>query len=319
MRFLSITVLCIVCLGFGCQSNRIDPPAPPGVQPPAPVPPGQDVPPKPETPKNPESSVKPPRPPAVPDEEKAALLYYSRVDLLRIMICSEEKIVVDNETIGSDEYLQSVKEHFSNIGFRVVEGSPCLSYNSTAFDISKFADTQDVDMYVLLTAKVRQVDKFGNFYSYEADGRGKVSQINGNELLTTQSTTIRGKRALNADQAAKIALQQCGADLGPKLSDEILRKSGRGLLLRRVEVDGLGRAELVDYVRVGLSSKPGVQSVTLQKWDQKSGRAVFWVRINADAKENLGAYLEQLDHIRLKVKRLDQSGPDSRQKFIIEP
>jgi len=265
-----------------------------------------------------EKSVKPTFRPAVPDEDKASLVYYAKLDLLRILICSDEKIQVVNETHDSDELLQKVTEHFTDIGFRVVEGSPCPDYSSSAETLSTVANQRDVDMYILLRADAKQVDKFGDFYSFEADARGKVAQISDKELLATKSSLVRGKRALNEQQAAESALAECGKELAGKLSDEILRKSARGALLRRISVDGLYKAEHVDYVRVGLSKKAGIQSVALKSWDKGTGRAVFWVRLDASVKENLAAYLEELDAIKLKVESLEKTDVNSHKKGLLE-
>lgn len=265
-----------------------------------------------------ETSVKPKARPVVPDEGKASLLYHAKLDLLRMLICSEEQVQLSNEKYGTDELLQQVNEHFSDIGFRVIEGSPCPGYSSPAETLSTIANQRDVDMYILLKAKAKQADKFGDFYSFEADGRGKVVQISDKELLTTKSTIVRGKRALNEQQAAESALKKCGQELAEKLSDEILRKSARGALLRRISVDGLSKAEYVDYVRVGLSKKAGIQSVALKSWDKGTGRAIFWVRFDASVKENLAAYLEELDAIKLKVERLEKTGVNSHKKGLLE-
>jgi hypothetical protein len=256
--------------------------------------------------------------PTVPDEDKAALLYKAQLDLLRILICSDEIMIVNGEQVSTDVMRQQTAEHFSNLGFRVLDGSPGPSYDVPADQLGTLANQRDVDMFVLLRGRSKQVDKFGNFYSFEAEGRAKVAQISGNELLTTQSAFVRGKRGLNVQQAAESALTVCGDELAKKCSDEILRKSARGALVRRVRVDGLRTAKLVDYVRVGLAGKPGVQSVALSSWDHATGTAIFWVRLDASAKENLAAYLEQLQNIRLKVERLDQTGSDSRKKGLLE-
>jgi len=252
--------------------------------------PAVDVPPKPDREDTyQEKSVKPPFRPAVPEEDKASLLYHAKLDLLRMLICSDEQVQLSSETYNSDEMLQKAMEHFTDIGFRVIDGSPCPDYSSSGQILSAVANQRDVDMYVLLKAKARFVHEDGGFYSYEADGRGKVAQISDKELLTTKSTLVRGKRALNEQQAAESALEKCGEELAKKLSDEILRKSARGALLRRISVDGLDRAEYVDYVRLGLQKKLGVQSVTLKSWDKDTGRAILWVRLDASVKENLAA------------------------------
>ena len=174
--------------------------------------------------------------------------------------------------------------------------------------MGNLANERDIDMFVLLSLVAQQKDKFGRFYSFEAEGRGKVVQISDKELVTTKSAAVRGERSSRASAAGESALVACAKELGSKLTDEILRKSSRGLLLRRVSVSGLTSAALVDYVRVGLQRKPGIQSVTLSRWDRRTNRAVYWVRMDASVKENLAAYLEELEDIRLKVKRLDNTG-----------
>ena len=312
-----ILLLLCIALVAGCQ--RVDQRTEPVVMAPERTMPVEDVPPTPDRENTYiETSVKPKARPVVPDEDKASLLYHAKLDLLRMLICSEEQIQLSDEKYDTDELLQQVSEHFTDIGFRVIEGSPCPGYSSPAETLSAVANQRDVDMYILLKAKAKQVDKFGDFYSFEADGRGKVAQISDKELLTTKSTLVRGKRALNEQQAAESALKKCGQELAEKLSDEILRKSARGALLRRISVDGLDKAEHVDYVRVGLSKKAGIQSVALKSWDKDTGRAVFWVRLDASVKENLAAYLEEIDNIKLKVERLEKTGVKSHKKGLLE-
>jgi len=312
---LSLGLTCAV----GCQQKqRTTPVAGPVVTQSGPAMPAHDRPPEDTRPSDPTtiSSVKPPYQPTVPDEDKSALLYQAQLDLLRILICSDEVMVVNGEETSTDVMLQVTSEHFTDLGFRVLDGAPCPAYTSSPRELASLANERDVDMFVLLRGTSKQVDKLGNFYSFEAEGRAKVAQISGNELLTTQSAFVRGKRGLNIRQAAESALGVCGDELAKKCSDEILRKSARGALVRRVRVDGLRSAKLVDYVRVGLAGKPGVQSVALSSWDQATGTAVFWVRLDASAKENLAAYLEQLTDIKLKVERLDQTGAESQKKGL---
>jgi len=234
----------------GCQ--RVNQRTEPVVTTPPRTMPAQDVPPIPEREDTYiETSAEPKFRPAVPDEDKAALLYHAKLDLLRMLVCSEEQVQLSSERYNSDELLQIVCEHFTDIGFRVIDGSPCPAYSSSVAALNVIANERDVDMFVLLMAKS-------------------------------------------------------------------LRKSARGALLRRISVDGLNRAEQVDYVRVGLSKKPGIQSVALSSWDKQTGRVIFWVRLDASVKENLAAYLEEIDNVKLKVERLDKTGVESREKRLLE-
>jgi len=254
----------------------------------------------------------------VNNEDKSALIYQAQLDLLRVLICSQEQIKLAQENVDSDYALQRVVEHFTDMGFRVLDGSPCPGYNAAVTELKQIANQRDVDMFVVLKSAAQQRDKFGDFYSFEAEARAKVLQNSDKELLTTKSAYALGQRNLRAQAAAETALVACAKELGSKLTDEILRKSARGILLRRLRVTGLTRASLVDYVRVGLQEKPGIQSVTLSSWDRASGVAVFWVRMDASAKENIAAYLEQLDNIRLKVQRMDNTGTDTSRRGLLD-
>jgi hypothetical protein len=293
----------------GCQGHRTAPISPPIVTPPPAASPAADVPPE-RSSENPTmvSSVNRGNQPAVSDKDKASLVYQAKLDLLRILICCDESVLTEGRPRPFSAMQQVVAEYFSNMGFRVLDGSPGPEYSAPPEELAFLANARDVDLFVLLRGVSKPVDKFGEFYSFEVDGRAKVMQISGSELLTTQSALVRGKRALNEEQAAESALKACGEELARKLSDEIVRKSSRGALVRRVRVEGLRALQDADHIRVDLERKPGIRSVTLSGWDQRVRAAVFWVRLDASAKESLGAYLEQLDQIRLQVERLDQTG-----------
>jgi hypothetical protein len=308
-RIRIIVLLGALGLLAGCQSSpRTTPTADPAVRGPEPSMPMEDKPPVADGPYR----------PAVSDEDKSALIYQAQLDLLRVLICSQEQIKLSGETVDSDYSLQRVSEHFTDMGFRVLDGAPCPAYSAPAEELKGIANKRDVDIFVVLKVAAQQRDKFGNFYSFEAEGRGKVLQISDKELLTTKSSYALGTRKLREQAAAETALVACAKELGSKLTDEILRKSARGTLLRRVRVTGLTRASQVDYVRVGLQNKPGIHSVTLSNWDRASGVAVFWVRMDASAKENIAAYLEQLDNIKLKVQRLDNTGTDTSKRGLLD-
>ncbi len=320
-KFCMILIFAGLIFASGCgnQQARMDPVPDPPVEEPRPSPEMEDTPPQ-EHREDPyvETSVKPDFRPAVSDEDKSSLMHEARLDLLRIMLCADENFTLGGDSFSSDFGLQAAKEHFSAIGFRVVEGPGCPRFEATGQELMNAARQRDVDMFVLMTGEASKVDSFGNFHSYQARGRGKAAQITDTEIITTQSTSVRGKRALDEQEAAESALQASGRELALKISDEILRKSARGLLLRRIEVDGIARSADSDYIRVSLAGKPGIRSVNLISWDETTRRAVFWVRLDAAAKENLAAYLENLERVRLRVERLDTTDVDTRQRGLFE-
>ena len=140
----SLGLLCTI----GCQQKqRTTPVAEPVVTQPSPAMPAQDRPPEDTRPGDPTtiSSVKPPFQPAVPDEDKATLLYQAQLDLLRILICSDEIMVVDGEDVSTDVMLQQTAEHFSNIGFRVLDGSPCPNYDAAPGQLGALSRGSDRD------------------------------------------------------------------------------------------------------------------------------------------------------------------------------
>ena len=307
---------CLVTLWFGgvvlcggCQGERTTPVTSPAVNPPRATGPAQDVPPV-TPPGNPTTvnSVNRGNKPALPDAEKSSLIYQAKLDLLRILICCDEGVVVEGRPHPSSAMQQVVAEHFSNMGFRVLDGSPCPEYTAPPEELALLANERDVDLFVLLRSVSTPVDKFGEFYSFEVDGRSKVVQISGNELLTTRKCRSARQTCFERRTGGRERLKMCGEELAKKLSDEIVRKSSRGRSGAPGSRRGLAQFTYADWIRVDLEHKPGIQSVALSGWTERTGTAIFWVRLDAGAKENLGAYLEQLDQIQLHVQRLDQTG-----------
>jgi hypothetical protein len=317
VSYLWLLILLVALILTGCQGPRTEPVSPSVVQQIGPTNPIEPGPPG-EAAKDP-FIFKPesPQKPVLPAVKEQALVCNAKLDLLRVFICSDETVNLSNSRYKSDECRQKVTEHFTDMGYRIVEEtSP--GYDVSGNALTSLAEKYDVDLFVLLKADVKQTDKFGDYFLYEADGRGRVAQIVGNELVTTTSANVRGKRALNEQGAAQSALQACAQEIGQKLSYEIIRKSSTGILVRELVVDGLERAEQADYVRVGLSEKPGIQSVSLKKWDNTSKRAVFLIRLDASVKENLASYLENINNVRLKVKKFDETKVKSREKAFWE-
>lgn len=301
----------------GCHGQRTTPPAERVVLPPPPVAPVPPGPPE-KRPKDPYVVIpQPPDKPILPPQEEQALVCTAKLDLLRVLICSDETVHLSDTAYKSDECKQKVVEHFSDIGYRVVDGA-FPGYNASGGTLKGIANDIDVDLFVLLYAKTTLRDKFGDFYLFQADGRGRVAQIVGNELVTATSANVRGKRGLSEGEAAQSALQACGEEIGQKLSYEILRKSSSGILVRELTIDGLGRASQADYIRVGLEKKPGVYSVTLKRWDSTNKRAVFLIRLDASVKENLAAYLEDIEKVRLRVTEFQKTELKSREKGPLE-
>lgn len=316
INYLILLLICCLTALAGCQGQRTTPSALPVVQPtePAmPVPPGP-------TDEKPEGThiIKPEQSgrAELPVEDEHALVCSAKLDLLRVLVCSDETVHLSDETYKSDECRQKVVEHFSNMGYRVVDGA-YPGYDVSGGALSEIANKRNVDLFVLLKADVKQWDKLGDFYVFEADVRGRVAQIVGDELVTATSAYLHGKRALSEQKAAQSALQACAKEIGQKLSYEILRKSSTGILVRKLVIDGLERSEQVDYVKVGLLKKSGIQSVERTSWDEKNRRGVFLIRLDASAKEHLAAYLEQIDNVRLEVKRLEKTEVKSRKKKFL--
>ncbi len=246
----------------------------------------------------------------ISSDQESNLVYQAKLDLLRLLICC------DGES-GADDLKDEIKRHFVNLNYRVLDFYKCPGYNPRPETVERLADEYDADLMVLARlTRVDQKDKFGNYYLYEAEADGKVLQIVGNEVLASKDVYVYGKRTTNQSQAVKNTVQKCGEELAGELSYEILRKSGSGVLVRRIQVDGLKRVKYVDYIETELQKLPGVKSVSRISWDSQTGRALFWVRMDAGIKDNLAAYLEQLDTIHLKVTRLDKTGLETDKTAI---
>lgn len=129
---------------------------------------------------------------------------------------------------------QQIEERLSGLGFRVLNTGLQLPYLTSPNQFAVIAKQKDIDLFFLVRANAYMVDKFGLFYTYDVGGSVKVVQGTGHELFTIQHANIRGKRSFRERTAGESTLAICGEGLFNLLTDEIVRKSSRDLLLRRI-------------------------------------------------------------------------------------
>jgi len=238
--------------------------------------------------------------------DKASLVYQANIDLVSIKICSEERIVDGNGELQLVQ--QQIHDRLSRLGFRVVNVGRTLPYHASLSAFAIVGNQKDIDFFVMIRAKAYMVDKVDSHFLYEADGYIKVVQGTGHELLTVQQIDISGKRGMTPRSAGESALTICGAALVNKVSEAIVRKSSRGMLLRRISIHHINEIEVVNQIKRSLSKKLGVHSVALKKYDKSEGHAIFWVRSDVATVGVLGEYLSQVDGVKIKVHRSDPLG-----------
>ncbi len=158
-----------------------------------------------------------------------------------------------------------------------------------------------VDMLVVLWGEAHQVDKFGNFHSYEARCRGKIlDPVEGGEF-GSKDVKARGERELTVIDAERSALEAAGKELTEHLAAELVSKIESAGCAVRVVVRGVRSTAEVDRIKGHLRGKPGVIKAESTSWSEDTRTARMLVRTHPSTKANLAAYLETVPGIAIKV------------------
>jgi len=301
-------------------------PVPPGPTPtdsgtPKPPPPGPDSdpgivyhpPPKlPEAPEPTETAEEEETGLAIPNEKQPvdldrevtaqAFAYYDLDDV--------QMVVIGEPTIDkyglTDDATQQLREHFSEMGMRLqnVGGSTLGSTDAAA--IAGLSTSYDADLVTVVSGTARERGKLGRMYSYEATVRVTVYEAGGQTVVTKELTKV-GSRSSKPDRAAESALRAAAGEIGPYISEQLIRKVGQNVLTRRVVITKLKYYASVTQIIEYLKRQQGINDVRLISWEADVGRARFVVYLQPAAKDNLGIYVTQTPNLEVKVVHIDNA------------
>ena len=164
-------------------------------------------------------------------------------------------------------------------------------------------------MIVVLWGSSRQVDRFGEFYSYEGRCRGKILDPAGETVTTPTDITARGKRALSADEAARSSVRAAGAEAVEYLAGAIARRYGRAREALPLVVRGAGSASDVDGIVKHLALSDGVAEARCLARSTPADSARLLVRMRPGAMAGLSTYLQVMPGFRVEVTKATSRGP----------
>lgn len=275
-------------------------PAPPPPPPPKPAP----IPPK------PDPVVKPdvePLPGQLSDAEKQDIGRRALFDLQRMVISSAEVMELSTGAEPTSVAADVLKTKLAELGYRVTQTTRGLPFEPSETQLDALREQGDFNLAFLIAGGARERDRFGNFWSFKSDLRGKVLNLTTHQSIAEKTFRKQGRRALDEDEAARDALESAAADLATYLTDEVSRKWEATSLIRvRLICTDLDHAREVDDVRIGLQRRPGIYYVSLESWDKRSDRAVFEVLCRYDVREYLVGYVDELRLGRIKVERVER-------------
>lgn len=230
--------------------------------------------------------------------------------------------IVVGVAVGGDSAARGVlsaaaRSRLEKTGVTVRDLGRAFSFDSSAGSYDAAAGRDGADLVVVLWGEAYQVDRFGQFYSYEARCRGKVlDRVDGGEFGLKQ-VKARGDRKLTVIEAERSALETAGRELTEHIAGEVVGNIQKNGAAVRILVKGVRSTDEVDRIKAHLLSKPGVVKAKCTSWSKDTRVARMLVRIHPSVKANLAAYLETVHGIAIEVTDVrdrDVSGHRSEEK-----
>lgn len=245
----------------------------------------------------------------IPPADKQELVMRARLDRLLVAVAA------GGSPVARDVLAEKAVSKLTETGLRARRlrqtpgyGSPVSAYR---------AGREGFDRLIVLRGESRQVDKLGEFFSYEARCLGKMLDPADGMVLASKEVLSRGKRALSAADAERSALEAAGGELVEYLTDELIRKVDHGRYLVRLVLEGVRNTDEVDRIKAWLQTRPGVAEAKCLSWSRSSRTARMFVRMHPAVKGNLAAYVETIPKLKIEVTDLrprDLSGRRLKEK-----
>ncbi len=255
------------------------------------------------------TGVGPPREARLSDADKQEVLQRSLLGLQRMMIHTKEIMVLPTGNEQSAAAKNVLSRRLSEIGFTVIEGGEKMDFNPSQDEQNDYRKNNNVNLVFLLRGESQEVDKLGNFFSFDANLNGKVINLTTHQSISSTEVRKRGKRELSQRQAAQSALEAAAKDVVTYLTDEVARKwEATSLVKVKLMIGNLNSAASADDIRVGMQKRVGIYYVSFENWNEKQKEATYDVLCRFDVKDKLPGYVEELRKSGVEIKSIDQYG-----------
>lgn len=319
---MRVSLIALLLLGtlstFGCASRdrRVEQPDYPPPRPP-PVKSGpDDTPAPPPKPHETESSNEDPQvvkpatevlPARLSEAEKQEIGRKALFNLQRMIISSDEGLRLSSGVEHTTAARDVLATRLEELAFRVVASTNEMRYTPSEVEQDRFRAANNCNLAFLLKGEAKPADKFGNFYLYHGELKGKVLNLTTHQEIASKTIRKKGRRALDEFEAARDALESAAADVATYLTDEVTRKwEATSLIKVRLIITDLDHAQEVDDVRIGLQRRSGIYYVSLERWDKQSDTGIFEVLCRYDVREYLVGYVDELRIGRIQVQRVER-------------
>jgi len=249
---------------------------------------------------------------ALDPETTAQAFAYYKLDDVQMLVLGVQAI---DEYDLSDEVTQRLTEHFSEMGMRLQNPSGLDFDVATPESIRDLATEADADLVTIVGGDARERAKLGRMLSYEAEIRATIYE-GGGDVVTSKEITKVGARSSRAERAAESALLAAADELGPYLSEQLLRKVGQNVITRRLVVTDLRYYASVTKIMAWLNRQDGINDVRLISWDARTNTARFIVYLQPAAKDNLGIYVTRTPGLDVRIRDAETAGTTGSERRI---
>jgi hypothetical protein len=241
------------------------------------------------------------------DAEKQEIGRRALFDLQRMMISSAEWLRLPDGDERTEVARDVLATKLEELGYHVVASTSELWSAPSEGEQSRFGERNDCNLVFLLEGEAKPADKFGDFFCYHSELKGKALNLTTHQEIASKTIRKEGRRALDEAEAAQDALESAAADMATYLTDEVARKWEATSLIRlRLVITDIDHIQEADDVRIGLQQRAGVYYVSLERWDIKSDTAVYEVLCRYDVREFLNGYVDELRNCRVQVQRVER-------------
>lgn len=247
------------------------------------------------------------------DAEKQEIVQQSLLSLQRLVISSDETIQCGQHKESTTVAAEKLSGKLAELTYNVTQSASHLPFDPSESHLDQFRKQNDCNLAIVLEGGAREGDKFGNFYKFNGDLKGKVLNLTTHQVIASKTVRKQGKRALDEHDAAVDALEAAATDMATYLTDEISRKwEATSLIKMTLVCKDVDHQREADDLRIGLQRRPGVYYASVDSWDRDSEHAVLEVLCRFDVQQFLPTYVDELRQGRIHVESIKRAGKEIR-------
>ncbi len=173
--------------------------------------------------------------------------------------------------------------------------------------IRTLANRLEADLVAVVKVNAEEADRLGRMIKGKAEL--EVTVYRGDGLASVASKTFRttGDRSADPDKALDSAVDAAVDEMTPYLSDRMIERVGKDLVVRRLAIDGLESDEDADRVEAFIRARPGVNRVDRVRWSGDDfGYLELEIAMQPTAVANVPIWLRQVPGVDLRLEESER-------------